>query len=159
MRGRANLERTSIMNIVRYEPWRLMGRLHREIDQLFGDAFANSGTVGTEATAWTPAVDVQEEPERFTVHADLPGVEAKDIHVTADKGVLTIKGTRRIERRENQQGFERLERIEGEFLRRFTLPENARAEDIKAKHTNGVLEVVIPKQPIVEPRRVSVEVN
>ncbi len=147
------------MNIVRYEPWRLMGRLHREIDQLFGDALANSGTVNADASAWTPAVDVYEEPERFTVHADLPGVEPKDIHVTADKGVLTIRGTRRIEKRESQKGFERLERIEGEFLRRFTLPENARAEDIKARHTNGVLEIVIPKQPIVEPRRVSVEVN
>jgi HSP20 family protein len=155
----SKFEEDQIMNIVRYEPWRLMGRLHREIDQLFGDALSNSGAVSTDASAWTPAVDVHEEPERFTVHADLPGVEAKDIHVTADKGVLTIRGTRRIERRENQKGFERLERIEGEFLRRFTLPENARAEDIKAKHSNGVLEVVIPKQPIVEPRRVSVEVN
>ena len=147
------------MNIVRYEPWRLMGRLHREIDQLFGDALANSATVGETASAWTPAVDVHEEPDHFTVHADLPGVEAKDIQVTADKGVLTIKGARHIEKRASQKGFERLERIEGEFLRRFTLPENARAEEIKARHSNGVLEVVIPKQPVAEPRRVSVEVN
>ena len=132
------------MNIVRYEPWRLMGRLHREIDA---------------ASAWTPAVDVHEEPDHFAVHADLPGVEPKDIQVTADKGVLTIKGVRRIDKHETQKGFERLERIEGEFLRRFTMPDNARAEDIKARHSNGVLEVVVPKQPIVEPRRVNVEVN
>ena len=82
-----------------------------------------------------------------------------DIQVTADKGVLTIRGARRIEKRENHKGFERLERIEGDFLRRFTLPENARADEITARHTNGVLEVVIPKQPVVEPRRVNVEVN
>ena len=147
------------MNIVRYEPWRLMGRLHREIDQLFGDNLASSAAVHTAASAWTPAVDVHEEPEHFTVHADLPGVEPKDIQVTADKGVLTIKGARRIEKRDTQRGCERLERIEGEFLRRFTLPENARAGDIKARHSNGVLEVVIPKQPVAEPRRVDVEVN
>jgi len=52
-----------------------------------------------------------------------------------------------------------LERIEGDFLRRFTLPENARAEEITARHSNGVLEVVIPKQPVVVPRRVNIEVN
>ena len=147
------------MNIVHYEPWRLMGRLHREIDQLFGDSYATKTADGGPVAAWTPSVDVHEEPERFTVHADLPGVDAKDIQVTADKGVLTIRGARRIEKRENQKGYERLERIEGDFLRRFTLPESARAEDIKAKHANGVLEVVIPKQPPVEPRRVNVEVN
>jgi len=147
------------MNIVHYEPWRLMGRLHREIDQLFGDSLAHSATAGAPASAWTPAVDVHEEPEHFTVRADLPGVEPKDIQVTADKGVLTLRGTRHIERRDDHKGYERLERIEGEFQRRFTLPENARIEDIKARHNNGVLEIVIPKQPVAEPRRVSVEVN
>ena len=78
------------MNIVRYEPWHLMGRLHREIDQLFGDTFATSPAGGSTAATWVPSVDVHEEPERYTVHADLPGVEAKDIQVTADKGVLTM---------------------------------------------------------------------
>jgi HSP20 family protein len=146
------------MNIVRYEPWRLMGRLHREIDQLFGDAFATE-TDGNKVVAWTPSVDVHEEPDRYTVRADLPGVTPKDIEVTAADGVLTIRGSRQIEKRDSQKGYERLERISGDFLRRFTLPENARADDIKAKHNNGVLEVLIPKTPVVEPRRVSVEVN
>ena len=146
------------MNIVRYEPWRLMGRLHREIDQLFGDAYTTE-TDGNKVIAWTPSVDVHEEADRYTVRADLPGVEAKDIDVTAADGVLTIRGSRHIEKRDNQKGYERLERLSGDFLRRFSLPENARADDIKAKHNNGVLEVVIPKTPVVEPRRVSVEVN
>jgi HSP20 family protein len=147
------------MNIVRFEPWRLMGHLHREIDQLFSDTQANPARANETAGSWAPAVDVHEEPERFTVQADLPGVQPSDIQVTADKGVLTIRGARRIEKRDSQKGFERLERIEGDFLRRFTLPENARADQITARHSNGVLEVVIPKQPVVEPRRVNVEVN
>src|SRR5258708_30777047 len=146
------------MNIIRYEPWQLMGRVHRESDQLFVDAFTGTAN-GSGAATWVPSVDVHEEPERYTVHADLPGVDAKDIQVTADKGVLTIRGARRLETRENRKGFERLERITGDFLRQFSLPENARAEDIRARPTNGVLEVVIPKQPAVEPRPVSVEVN
>jgi HSP20 family protein len=147
------------MNIVRFEPWRLMGHLHREFDQLFGDAQAHPARANEQATSWAPAVDVHEEAERFTVQADLPGVQPADIQVTADKGVLTISGARRIEKRDSQKGYERLERIEGDFLRRFTLPENARADEITARHVNGVLEVVIPKQPVVEPKRVNVEVN
>ena len=150
---------TDIMNIVHYEPWKLMGRLHREIDQLLSDSYATKTSDRGPPTAWSPSVDVHEEPERFTVHADLPGVEAKDIQVTADQGVLTIRGARRIEKRDPRPGYERLERVEGDFLRQFSLPENARAEDIKARHSNGVLEVVIPKQPVAEPRRVSVQVN
>jgi HSP20 family protein len=146
------------MNIVRFEPWRLVNHLHREFDHFFGDTQPRSG--GSEASAtWAPAVDVREEAERYTVHADLPGVLPADISVTADKGVLTIRGARRLEKRDSKNGYERLERIEGDFLRQFTLPETARADDITARHTNGVLEVVIPKQPVVEPRRVNVEVN
>ena len=59
----------------------------------------------------------------------------------------------------DKPGFEYLERSSGSFLRRFSLPENAQAEQIKARHTNGVLEVVIPKQTAPEPRRINVEVN
>ena len=147
------------MNIMRFEPWRLMGNFHREFDQVFGDSQPNAASAVEKPASWAPAVDVHEEHERFTVHADLPGVQPGDIQITADKGVLTIRGSRRIEKRDSQKGYERLERIEGDFLRRFTLPENARAEEITARHSNGVLEVVIPKQPAVEPRRVNIEVN
>ena len=128
------------MTTLLYEPWTLLNRLPSDI-------------------AWTPAVDVHEEPERYTVRADLPGVEPKDIHVTADNGLLTIRGERRIEKRTEQKGFERLERVGGAFLRRFTLPEQVRADEIKARHNNGVLEIEIPKQPLPAVRRVEVQVN
>ena len=77
------------MNIVRFEPWRLMGHLHREIDQVFGDTPATAAAGADRSASWIPAVDVNEEAERFTVHADLPGVLPADIQVTADKGVLS----------------------------------------------------------------------
>ena len=150
------------MTLVSYQPWsRSFNRLHRQIDQLFGESVATpAANDGAPIARWSPAVDVHEEASQFTVRADLPGVEAKDIQVTADNGVLTIRGERHLEKREPQQaGFERYERVEGAFLRRFTLPDTVRADDIRARHTNGVLEVVIPKQPAAEPRRVNVEVN
>lgn len=147
------------MTLIRYEPWQVMGRLHRQIDQIFGDSFASPAATGENSVAWIPTVDIHEEPEKFVVRADLPGVDPKDISITAENRVLTLRGQRQFERSENQKGFERLERVEGSFLRRFTLPNNVQDDQIKARHVNGVLEVTIPKVATPEPRRVSVETH
>ncbi|MGA2023802.1 MAG: Hsp20/alpha crystallin family protein [Steroidobacteraceae bacterium] len=147
------------MTLIRYEPWNVLDRLHRQVDQIFGDSFAAPAAAGDSSVTWIPSVDVQEESDKFIVRADLPGVESKDISITADNRVLTLRGERHFERKTNQKGFERLERIEGAFLRRFTLPNNVQDDQIKARHVNGVLEVTIPKVPAPEPRRVSVEAH
>ena len=139
------------MTIVRYEPWALVSRVQREIDRALGG-------VASEATvSWIPHVDIHEEAERFVVAADLPGVEGKDIEITAEKGVLTIKGERHSEMKSSKDGYERVERASGTFLRRFTLPESVDAEAIKASHVNGVLEISIPKRPTEQPRRIEIQ--
>ena len=144
------------MTLVTYEPWSLFNRLNRQLDQAFNKTTATDVT--TPSVSWIPRVDIYEEAERFVVLADVPGVEAKDIDITAENGVLTIRGERRAEKKEtDKNGYERVERTSGSFLRRFTLPESANTETIKAKQTNGVLEVSIPKHPQVQPRRISVE--
>jgi HSP20 family protein len=149
------------MTLVRFEPWNVMNRLNRQIDQILADSVAvpDPAAAGEAEPSWVPSVDVHEFPDRFLVLADLPGVEAKDIDITADHGVLTLKGLRQFEKRENQQGLERLERVSGPFLRRFTLPENVQTDQIKARQNNGVLELTIPKVAAPEPRRVSVETH
>ena len=142
------------MTIVRYEPWALLSRFQRQFERAAGESAEG---VDSASVSWIPHVDVREEAERFAVTADLPGVEGKDIEVTADKDVLTIRGERRSESKTSADGFERVERATGTFLRRFTLPESADAEAIKARHVNGVLEVSIPKRPQEQPRRISVQ--
>jgi HSP20 family protein len=71
--------------------------------------------------------------------------------------VLTVRGERRSEKKTTTDGYERAERATGTFLRRFTLPESADAEAIKATHVNGVLELSIPKRPQEQPRRIAVQ--
>jgi len=137
------------MTVVRYEPWALLNRLHRELDQTFD-------TVAREAT-WSPAVDVHEETEKFVVHADLPGVKPADIEITTDKGVLTLRGTRNFEQKQDDGRYSRVERVSGKFTRSFTLPENVQADAIKASFKDGVLELTIPKIAKVEPRRIEVQ--
>ena len=150
------------MAIVRYEPWHVVNRLHQTLDQVFNNHFNNDTLSSPEASSspsvtWVPRVDIHEEKDRFVVLADVPGVEPKDIDITAENGVLTVRGERRAEKRETENGYERVERVSGAFLRRFTLPEGANTESIKAKQTNGVLEVTIPKTPAVQPRRISID--
>lgn len=151
------------MAIVRYEPWHVVNRLHQTLDQVFNNQFSNDGALtspeasSSPSVSWVPRVDIHEEKDRFVVLADVPGVDAKDIDITAENGVLTVRGERKVEKRETESGYERIERVSGSFLRRFTLPEGANTEQIKAKQTNGVLEVTIPKTPAVQPRRISID--
>ena len=150
------------MALVRYQPWHVVNRLHQTLDQVFNNHFGNETLSSPEAStspsvSWVPRVDIHEEKDRFVVLADVPGVDSKDIDITAENGVLTVRGERRAEKRESENGYERVERVSGVFLRRFTLPEGANTESIKAKQTNGVLEVTIPKTPAVQPRRISID--
>jgi HSP20 family protein len=143
------------MNIARYEPWVLMNRLQRDIDRLFTQA--TNADESQSVVDWVPPVDIREEKDQFVLHADLPGVDPQHIDVSLEKGLLTIRGRRQIEQRDEKNGYRRVERVAGEFYRRFSLPDTADSQAVKARFTNGVLEVVIPKQAQVLPRRINVE--
>ncbi|HWW21151.1 MAG TPA: Hsp20/alpha crystallin family protein [Steroidobacteraceae bacterium] len=146
------------MTLLRYEPWGVVARLQRHFDQAFAD-IDGSASNGESHAAWIPSVDIHQESDKFVVRADLPGVEPKDIDVTAENGVLTVSGERKFERSEQQKGTSRLERVEGRFVRRFTLPENVQTDHIRARHANGVLELTIPKAAAPEPKKISVETH
>jgi HSP20 family protein len=136
------------MRIARFEPWPAIDLLQRDLHR----------TAPRAATAgWKPAVDIIEEKDRFLLRADVPGVIAADIDVSMDAGVLTISGERLAEERGEDTDVQRTERSTGRFSRRFTMPETADAESITAKSSNGILEVVIPKLPEVQARRITVE--
>ena len=144
------------MSLSRYEPWYLMNRLHRDLDRLFTLPAGNDESQQA-VVEWVPPVDIREEEKQFVIHADLPGVEPKNIDVTLEKGVLTIRGRRDLSSREEKDGFRRVERVSGEFFRRFSLPDTADSQSVKARFNSGVLEVSIPKQAQVLPRRITVE--
>ena len=123
------------MTLVRYEPWDALNR----------------------CVALLPRVDVHEEAERYVVEADLPGIAPDDIEVTTELGVLTIRAQRRSAKRDGVAArAETQERSAGQFLRRFTLPDDADPARISARCLHGVLELAIAKQAKVQPRRISV---
>jgi len=147
------------MNITRFEPLSLFNVLQRDLDQLAGRRLPASAADdnGHSVADWVPAVDVIEENDQFVLRADVPGVEPENIDVSMEKGVLTVSGHREDVTTADLDGVKRIERLNGKFFRRFSLPESANAENITARTTNGILEVAIPKQPEVKARRITVE--
>jgi HSP20 family protein len=99
-----------------------------------------------ETSNWKPYVDIREETNRFLIKADIPGVDPKDIEINMEDSILSIKGERNTFNKEEKEGYTRLERLHGQFYRRFTLPDTADATKIKARSKNGVIEIEIPKK-------------
>jgi len=128
-------------------PW---SQLNQELQRLMGE---QSNVVTSD---WAPLVDIKEDQERFVLNADLPGVERDAIDITMEEGVLTIRGERRLEEAGENSQYKRIERPHGVFYRRFSLPDTADPENISARCSTGVLEVVIPKRDQVKPRRIEV---
>jgi HSP20 family protein len=138
-----------------YEPWNLLAQLQRELER----KHEQSGGIpeGSAATSeWAPAVDIKEEAERYVLLADLPGVNPADIDVSMENGILILSGTRETEAKTKREGYKRVERLFGSFHRRFSLPDTVDAEGISARCANGVLEIVIPKKSLVQPKKIVV---
>jgi len=136
------------MKIARFEPWPYADLLQRDLSR---------SATRKNSAEWAPAVDILEEKGRFLLRADVPGVSPTDVDVSMDAGVLTVSGVRNAEELGEETGLRRTERLTGRFSRRFTLPETTDADGITARISDGILEVVIPKLPEVQPRRITVE--
>ncbi len=144
------------MVIRRQDPWTLLNQLGGELNRLY-EGQLDPDTSSPATSDWVPAVDIREDQDRFVIEADLPGVSPEQIDVQMENGMLTIRGHRESISRQAAEGYKRVERTTGNFYRRFSLPDTADAERISARTANGVLEVSIPKQEKLQPRRIQVE--
>ncbi|MCK9537814.1 Hsp20/alpha crystallin family protein [Dokdonella sp.] len=147
------------MAITRYNPWASQRHLQDELQGVFDRFFdvGDSDQSNVVTSQWAPRVDIKEEDKRFVILADIPGVDPKDIEVHMDKGILSLKGERQSEAKEETGQFTRVERVHGTFYRRFALPDSADPDGITASGRNGVLEISIPKRPETTPRRIEIK--
>ncbi|XP_074574863.1 17.3 kDa class I heat shock protein-like [Curcuma longa] len=112
------------------------------------------------AAASGARVDWKETQEAHVFKADLPGLRKEDVRVEVEDGsVLQISGERSREREEKTDSWHRIERSSGKFLRRFRLPANAKADQVKAAMENGVLTVTVPKEAVKKPGMTSIEIS
>jgi HSP20 family protein len=109
---------------------------------------------------WAPTVDIEEEDDKYLIKADVPGVEKKDIEVSLDNGILSIRGEKNVEK-ESGKGSKRhrTERYHGSFARSFTLPTAVQADKVDASYKDGVLSLVIPKAEEVKPKTIDIKVH
>jgi HSP20 family protein len=128
--------------------------LRRDIDRLFEDTFG-SGTTG--GFNWNPAVDIRETGNELRLDVELPGIKPEDVEVTAENGVLTIRGEKQSERKEGDNArYHVVERSYGAFMRSFQLPPGLDDERIEATYDNGILSIHIPKSALPQPRRIQI---
>jgi HSP20 family protein len=122
------------------------------------DWFGRAGNAGMLAE-WSPRCDVTEKDNEVVVHAELPGVEAKDMEVRIANGLLTVRGEKRTERKEDEKGHEYSERFFGSFERTLTIPAGVDEEHIDASLKDGVLEVHLPRTAVGKPETRKIEIK
>ena len=100
--------------------------------------------------------DISERKDAYVVTVEVPGVNADDLDITLEDGLLTIQGERHVSSESSEQQYHRVERRYGSFRRSITLPSQVQADAIEASFENGVLEVVVPKAEEAKPKKITV---
>jgi HSP20 family protein len=134
------------------QPEDLFSQLHREMNQLFDDVWRGFDLPAAAGSGYRlqPKVDVAETDKDIEVTVELPGLDEKDVEVTLADGVLTLKGEKKSERKEEGKGFYLAERSYGSFQRSIALPEGVDVEKVSAEFSKGVLTVKAPNLPEVQ---------
>jgi len=146
------------MDLVQWRPFREVARLRNEMDRLWDDYFGpGRRALQPLEEAWLPAVDVAESPDKITVKAEIPGMEAKDIEISMVGDTLTIKGEKKAEREQKEENYHLVERSYGSFSRAMKLPAMVEADKVEATYKNGVLTVVLPKKEEVKPKAIEIK--
>lgn len=147
------------MNLMRYEPFREFENLSNRLNRILGmEVRPLTAPDGTFAD-WAPAMDVEETDDEYLIKADLPDVKKEDVKVSVEDGILAVEGERRMEKEEKGKKFHRVERSYGKFVRRLAVPTDVDQDKVTASVKDGVLNVHLPKSPVVKPRSVDVKVG
>lgn len=142
------------MPIIRWDPFSELVELGDEIGRWWPTPRRKGKR---EAGTWFPEVDIKEDEKQITIRADLPGMKMEDIDVSIENNLITISGERKMESEEKGKDFTRIERSYGAFSRSFDLGIPVKEEEIKASYKNGVLDVVLPKAVIKEPKKIAIK--
>ena len=126
-------------------PWTGMPSMKSDMDRLF-DRLAEMKWNELPALGdWAPSMDVSETKESLVCKVEVPGMEQKDIQISLQENLLTIKGEKRQDKEEKDEHYHRIERSYGAFTRSLRLPVAVDASKVTAVIKSGVLTVTLPK--------------
>ena len=120
-----------------YYPTNMGGLLER----FFNDSLYDN----TQVQNFVPEVDILESDKTYEIHFAVPGFEKDNFNLNVDDKMLTVSGERKFKEEESDKKYKSVRTSYGSFERTFTLPKNVNATKIEANYTNGILEVIIPK--------------
>jgi HSP20 family protein len=150
-------EENSKMSIGKYDPFRDLRSLQEEVNRLFSTNLTRGfGEEGIGRGAWNPSVDIYENKDQIVLEAELPGMNRDDFELTVENNVITLRGERQFEKKDESDNYHRVERSYGSFTRSFTLPQTVSTEGATAEYRNGVLRVTLPKRQETKARRIEI---
>ena len=150
------------MVLVKWDPWREMLGAERQAQDMFRRFFSDWWTPqsfqGLNHGTFSPAVEAFSRDGDLVVRAELPGIDPeRDVDITYEDNILTIRGERRREEKQESEQYFRSESYYGLFERHVALPEGAKPEEITASYKDGILEVVVPKAAALsEPKKIPI---
>src|SRR5437870_9874924 len=146
------------MSIVRYDPFRDLRTLQEEVNRLFtGNVARAFDDEGIARGSWSPNVDIYENKDQIVLEAELPGMNREDFDLSVENNVITLRGERHFEKKDETDNYHRVERAYGSFTRSFTLPNTISAEGATAEYQHGVLRFVLPTREETTARRIDVK--
>ena len=145
------------MAIMRWEPFREINTLQREMNRLFDDLVTPTPRSGNGGFGFVPAAEMEETPEAIQLKLEVPGMEAKDLDVQVAAESVTISGERKSETRTEEKGMTRSEFHYGQFQRVIPLPTRIDNQNVQAEYKDGILRLTLPK--VEEEKNKVVKVN
>jgi len=127
-----------------------------DLNNIIGDFFDN---LSSPINSKIPSVDIFEDSDSYTIEAELPGFKEENVSINIEKHVLNLKSLKEENKEEDQRKVLIKERNSYEFERSFRLPEGVNEEKISAVFSNGVLKILIPKKPEVQPKAITVKIK
>lgn len=145
-------------SLIRWEPLRELVDMGSLFDRFFGrDLMLERPIWGDRA--WSPAIDLYDQKDRLVVKAELPGIEKKDVKVSVDGDILSIKGEVNQEQETKDKDYYYSERTYGSFYRTVALPVAVQKDKVKASYRDGILTIDLPKGEEAKPKEIEIQVQ
>ncbi len=128
-------------------PWTGMANLKQEMDRMLERVFEGKWDEFPAVGDWAPSMDISETKDSLVAKVEAPGMDQKDIQISLQENLLTIKGEKKQEKEEKDERYHRVERSYGSFTRSVRLPVGVDGSRVTATFKNGLLTVMMPKTP------------
>jgi HSP20 family protein len=136
-------------------PFADFDQLRRQMLRLFDSV--SSEPFGEAGSGVFPPLNITQDADNFYVRAEVPGIDKKDLEISALGRRLSISGKRQIPTENARASYHRKERAEGEFNRSVTLPSEFDSHRVDAHYQAGLLTVILPKSEAAKPRQILVK--